>query len=141
MQKLLLQELDARNEEAAVQVTKIVCFNQPPLVYTTNEHYLTTLFAATVSEIPPRDSNSALILYYRIKAYIKVQKKLVIETLAKVLELSLYVDAGKSFDRVIAQAVLPEMSKLVVEPDSVAREREILTFRKKVLEEAYALIE
>jgi hypothetical protein len=78
--------LDDLRRDADRCVARLVRYCKPPLVFTTNEHYLTSAFQNVVGDLaskPPTDESNAMIIHARWLAFRKVQSKVIIEAAAK----------------------------------------------------------
>ena len=139
----LHEEMHARlaklDTEALHAMARIVRYNRPPLVLTTNDHYLESVYRDLVGKDTEgaSDDGAAKLLYYRVWAYWKVQVKVVVEVAVKDLfdvYLSMLDDA---FEEVVAKFVADEyVSRVSAEPRSQQRERERLEASLGKLREA-----
>jgi hypothetical protein len=126
----VIEELDGRLDD-------LIAYNQPPLVFTTNNHYLDQTFIDLTGGNPlvgSTDEGSATIMYYRVRAYHKVQSKVILEAAAKCIVLHFQ----KFYDRV--KGMLSEshndVIKLVRDPPHIAEERAKLNRRISTLQTA-----
>ena len=136
--KFLLECVD----KAVESIERVEAYNMPPLVMTPNEHYYNELFTQmlaeeSVSTSVATDDGSAKLIYYQIQAYIKVQKKVVIECGAKELMLHLFVKSEEKF-KTLLKTNLSSLVELIKEPKKVEQERIQLRKRKEVFERALA---
>ena len=112
--------LDDLRRDADRCVKRLVRYGQPPLVFTTNEHYLASAFQNVVGDLaskPPTDESNAMLIHARWLAFQKVQSKVIIEAATKDL-LGIYIvdfDAlvngllyNTRLDPAILEAVDPE---------------------------------
>ena len=109
--------LDDLRRDADRCVARLVRYCKPPLVFTTNEHYLTSAFQNVVGDLaskPPTDESNAMIIHARWLAFRKVQSKVIIEAAAKDL-IGIY-----TVDFVARVSDLLDNTRLVdlVEPES-----------------------
>ena len=114
----------------------------PDLIFTPNEHYLNTLVQKMVAADTgmASDSGGARHIYHNIRAFIKVQRKYISELASKELIRTTIVETETRFDKLLNTNIgKPELMTLIEEPSKVRREREILSKREKVLEDALAL--
>ena len=114
------------NASAISGIDRIESFNKPPLVFTTNDHYLESIFKHFVAKentesTLPTDESSAKILYFRVKAYHKVQTKLVSEAASKELIGLWTTQLNAGLNEVLAFAETEEFVNLIKQP--VGRER------------------
>ena len=118
-----LAEISFARSKAAME--KIVRWNHPPLVFTLNEHYSDLIFRDLVSQDPVSGSTgagSATILYYRVRAFLKVQTKVVVEAAAKQLLLILKVGIDEAFKKVIEATTVSDIIGSVKESPLRAEE-------------------
>jgi hypothetical protein len=112
---------------------------EPDLVFSPNEHYLNSLVQKMVGADTgmTSDSGGARHIYHNVRAYIKVQRKYISELASKeVIRISI-LETGSRFDKLLSSKIgKPDLLDLIKEPSKVARERQTLSKRKKVLEEA-----
>ena len=110
------------------------------LLFSPNEHYLNSLIQQMVAadKSMASDTAGARHIWHNVRAYIKVQRKFVSELATKELlrTLVLGVDA---YVRGMAHTGLCELADAIVVPASLAREREMLHVRQKVLERALSM--
>jgi hypothetical protein len=85
------------------------------------------------------DTAGARHIWHNVRAYIKVQRKFVSELATKELVRTLVL-AVDAYVRVVAQSSLSELACVIVVPPSLAREREMLHVRQKVLEHALSML-
>ena len=78
----------------------MMMWNFPPLVFTPNEHYLDQIFRDLIAQDTGDwidGEGSATLLYYRVRAYLKVQQKLVVEAAGEILSLYFEENFTKAF--------------------------------------------
>ena len=94
-------------DEGQANRERIVSYNRPPLVFTTNTHYLEAIFAVLMQmeSLPPTDETSAEVLYLRWVAYRKVQIKMLVETASKDLVRTFLV----GFERAVTEVLAPQV--------------------------------
>lgn len=109
----------------------------PDLIFTPNNHYLTELIKKMVESDTEMvtDDGGARHIYHNIRAFIKVQVKLISELACKELTRSILIQCERQF-RALLESSLCQYEKHLNEPEKIARERESLRRRKKVLETA-----
>jgi hypothetical protein len=86
LREVVGSKLDSLRDEAAKCTARLIRYSLPPLVFTTNEHYLTAIYKSFVSNTAdkkPTDNCSATLLYLKWLAFRKVQVKVVVEAAAK----------------------------------------------------------
>ena len=112
------------------------------LIFSPNEHYLNSLVQQMVEADTgmASDSGGARHIYHNVRAFIKVQRKYISELASKEMIRTTIVETEcrfrQLFDSNIGQTKLIAM---IHEPSKVRRERQTLTKRKTVLEEALEL--
>merc|ERR1712032_537018 len=114
----------------------------PDLIFSPNEHYLNSLVQNMVEADRgmASDSRGARHIYHNVRAFIKVQRKYISELASKELIRTTIVETESRFKKLFSLNIgKPELFALINEPSNVHRERQTLTQRKKVLEEALAL--
>ena len=122
-------------------VRKVIRYVRPPLVFTTNEHYLASVFEKMIADLdgkPHRDERPAQIMHAQWLAFRKVQSKVIIEStsLSKVIIestslastcLTLTRSFTASFwsaniDPKVVDSVFPEPSSLERKRERVVKE-------------------
>jgi hypothetical protein len=96
----MLQEFKSKEREMNLIVFQLAAWNKPPVVFTPNEHYFDQCFRDLVlqdSSVGPTDEGSVRILYYKVRAYLKVQTKFIVEAGMKQLMLLLIVGGTEIF--------------------------------------------
>jgi hypothetical protein len=129
----------ARADEAIVALEQ---YNSDlDLLFSPNEHYLNSLIQRMVAadEGMASDTAGARHIWHNVRAYIKVQRKFVSELATKELVRTLVL-AVEQHVRVIARTGLCELTRLIVVPPSLVREREMLHARQIALEQALSLL-
>ena len=137
LEKNVVQLAEARFARAEVAMEEIVRWNQPPIVFTLNDHYLDQIFRDLVGQDTisgSTDEGSATILYYRVRAFLKVQTKVIVEAVAKQLLLTLKIGMDEAFKEAIESINVSEMIGNVKESPFRAEEMKRLEARKDVLE-------
>jgi GTP-binding protein EngB required for normal cell division len=111
------------------------------LIFSPNEHYLNALIQQMVAADKGMATDTAGVrhIWWNVRAYIKVQRKHISESAAKELVRTIVIDVERSFHKLM-QTGLFELAKDVVELPQVARERERLHTRQKVLEHALSML-
>jgi hypothetical protein len=129
---------DKLRNDAQQCIARLVRYNLAPLVYTTNEHYLTSSYDhihnAEARE-PPSDASSCEEIYDRWLAYRKVQSKVIIEAASKDL-LGIYlIDFDAAMDTIMRSFTDPQIVAMVdAEPASRASERKRVCAELETLE-------
>jgi len=73
------------------RIQELVSFNQGNLVFSTNEHYLSDIYTKLIEgKSFTTDNGSDQYIYYKLYAYLKAQKKFIIECSSKSYVLLLY---------------------------------------------------
>jgi hypothetical protein len=129
----------ARADEAIVALEQYN--SERDLLFSPNEHYLNSLIQQMVAADASMasDTAGARHIWHNVRAYIKVQRKFVSELATKELVRTLVL-AVDAYVRVVAQSSLSELACVIVVPPSLAREREMLHVRQKVLEHALSML-
>ena len=107
------------------------------LIFTPNEHYLSQLIQDMVKadSSMASDNGGARHIFHNVRAYIKVQKKVISEMAAKEMVRTLLKGNEANFHNLLASEVA-ELAEFIKEPHRIARERASLLNRKQVLENA-----
>ena len=116
--------------------------NDPDMIFSPNEHYLTSLVQKMVKaddEGMASDSGGARHIYHNIRAFIKVQRKYSSELASKEILRTTIRETGTRFHNLFDSNFGEPELNLINEPSKVRRKRETLLKQKKVLEEAIAL--
>jgi hypothetical protein len=125
-------------EEADRSICTMAEYNTAPdLIFTPNSHYLNGLIKQMVekdSEMAS-DNGGARHIYHNIRAFIKVQVKLISELASKVLTHATLVQLDRHFQELMASS-LSKHDRMLKKTEKIARERESLRKRKNVLEAA-----
>ena len=114
----------------------------PELVFSVNDHYFNQLIQDMVTADPSMatDDGGARHIYHNIRAYIKTQRKHVLDMASKELVRILYLGMKKEFDKVIRSSAL-ELSKMVKEPAQREVRRRQLSKRAEILKSAIEQLE
>jgi GTP-binding protein EngB required for normal cell division len=123
----LVSRLDSLRAEANKCIARLVRYSLAPLVFTTNEHYLTATYTSIVAAsagAKPTDMSSASLLYCQWLAFRKVQVKVIVEAAAKDL-IGLYtIDFDEAVNSVLDAFTDTAIVQLVKsEPASRKNER------------------
>ena len=124
VKKEALKLLEKHRKSAKECVNRIIGYNKPPLVFSTNDHYFCALLQqfSKSEEQKKLDEFGPLTLVDRIKAYLKVQRKVIEETGAKEVIGYFYRDFPNEFKKFIkSPKTLEEYSK-IVEASSTGKE-------------------
>lgn len=138
LRDVALGHLGDIEQQAAACIKRLVGYNKTPLVFTTNEHYLTSNLARMNEQSSCMDdSSSTQLLLDHWRAYAKVQVKLVAEAASKDLIGLFYRDALDAVRAVIQQFVGEEFTQRVDEaPESWSVKREQLKGDLQSLDQA-----
>ena len=82
LKTIAMSILDELSTKVIEFVSEIARWNRPPLTFTPNEHYLDSIFRGLVKNdttTGSTDEGSATLQYYHVRAYLKVEKKAVLE--------------------------------------------------------------
>jgi hypothetical protein len=116
----------------------------PDLVYTCNEHYLSSLMADMMEadDLMSTDSGSTRHIYHNVRAFIKVQKKNISEIASKELQRIMVNETTRKFKELISARSLSELDlcDMVQEQPGVTARRTMLKEREQVLENALQII-
>ena len=115
--------------------------SESDLLFSPNEHYLNSLIQQMVAadKSMASDTAGARHIWHNVRAFIKVQRKFVSELATKELVRTLVL-ALDTYVRAIAQTGLCDLAGVIVVPQSLVREREMLHVRQKVLEQALSML-
>ena len=109
-------------------------------MFTPNEHYLDQIFRDLIAQDTGDwidGEGSATLLYYRVRAYLKVQQKLVVEAAGKTLSLYFEEKFAKAFMQLLHSGEHEEtLVQLGEEPLGMKDERDMLKRRKIALKQA-----
>lgn len=125
-------------------VARLIRYSEPPLVFSTNEHYFTSLYKGFVKTMDTgaTDACSSELIYCKWLAYRKVQVKVIVEAAAKDL-IGLYTI---DFDGIVENALESCLTQDVVnkvdnEPSGRAKKRKIATDEEQDLKSILNLFE
>jgi len=116
--------------------------SHPDLVFTPNNHYLSSVAAKLYSEKQESFADKlgdALRIVCEVRAFIKVQRKAVAEVAAKELVRIMVLGTEQRFDSLL-RGSLSRYEAWVREPEELVRQRTLLRARKPVLEEALGIL-
>jgi hypothetical protein len=114
----------------------------PLLIFTSNDHYLNSLVQKMIRDDidMASDSGGSRHIYHDVRAYIKVQRKYISEMASKEIIRTTIIETGSRLEKLLSTGIGKlELIDLIKEPSNMARERQTLLKRRKVLEEALAL--
>ena len=140
--QMLRTRLKEVEEELAANADEAICamkaYNTDPnLIFSSNEHYLNGLIQKMVAA--DKEMNSDLAgsrhIMHNVRAFIKVQRKLISELASKELVRTLLSDSESRLEDLLSSKI-SQYEKFVQEPDSLIREREMLQKRKTILQQA-----
>ncbi|KAH9253337.1 hypothetical protein BASA81_008688 [Batrachochytrium salamandrivorans] len=144
IQRLVHLEFDRLIKKCALWIADTQEWNHAPMVFTTNDHYLDALLQRMLKEEEKgvlgqvKEAHPLLMLYYRLRAYIKVQRKVLTEATVKQIGLTFNCHLERRIQHVIDILDLDKAALLVHEPKGWSRERELLQRRCGVLHRALA---
>ena len=97
------------------------------LIFTSNRHYFNDLVQKMMADDEGSSSDAAAVrhIFYKVRAFIKVQRKHVIEQASKLLVHNLVIRVGEALD-ILLRCELTEFEELVHEPPGRKEEREVV---------------
>jgi GTP-binding protein EngB required for normal cell division len=136
LKRLFFDKFTEQNKEAKVAIDRIKEYNESPCVWTPNEHYLMGLVQGMLKDVDlAEDDGQIEKINIEVKAYIKVQRKIITEIGSKDLQKILFHKTEKIFDSILESSI-SKLVEFIKEPEKLIREREVLSNTKIVLERA-----
>jgi len=133
--------LKGQQQKMAQTIDRIQSYNQPPIVNTTNEHYLHQLIAKMMESVDFSDDQAACKhIYFNIRAFIKDQRKFICEIASKEFQKTLLIECESQFNHLLDTS-MEVLTPLIKDPEKIIREREVLGNKKVLLEKALAEFE
>ena len=107
------------------------------LIFTPNEHYLSELVKNMIAEDEnmASDSGGPRHIYHNVRAFIKVQRKVISELAAKEMVRTLVLHSERAFN-VLVSSQISEYVQYIKEPAHIKRDRDTLLQRRRVLVQA-----
>lgn len=133
--------LKGQQQKMAHTIDRIQSYNQPPIVNTTNEHYLHQLIAKMMEGVDFSDDQAACKhIYFNIRAFIKDQRKFICEIASKEFQKTLLIECESQFNHLLDNS-MEVLIPLIKDPEKIIREREVLGNKKLLLEKALSEFE
>ena len=133
--------LRGQQQKMAQTIDRIQSYNQPPIVNTTNEHYLHQLIAKMMEGVDFSDDQAACKhIYFNIRAFIKDQRKFICEIASKEFQKTLLIECESQFNHLLDTS-MEVLTPLIKDPEKIVREREVLGNKKLLLEKALSEFE
>ena len=133
--------LKGQQQKMAQTIDRIQSYNQPPIVNTTNEHYLHQLIAKMMEGVDFSDDQaSCKHIYFNIRAFIKDQRKFICEIASKEFQKTLLIECESQFNHLLDTS-MEVLTPLIKDPEKIIREREVLGNKKLLLEKALSEFE
>ena len=140
LQKTFLESLITQQQKITEVIERIKSYNQPPIVNSTNEHYLNQLIAKMMEGHDfSDDMGPCKHIYYNIRAFIKDQRKFICEIASKEFQLTLLIENETHFNKLL-ESSMSILLPLIKDPEKIVRERKILSNKKEVLKQALSEI-
>jgi len=92
------------DNDANNAIEHMVLYNKPPLVFTLNEHYLNQAYADMTENVRfDNDDGAYLEIIYRVNAYVKVARKVLIDTSFKELYITILKKSTDSYELMLSK--------------------------------------
>jgi len=92
------------DDDAIKAIDHLVLYNKPPLVFTLNDHYLNQAYADMTENVRfDNDCGAYLEIIYRVNAYIKVTRKVLIDTSFKELYITILKKSTDSYELMLTK--------------------------------------
>ena len=139
---LFLLEETAQRAQARLQ--EFIEWNTPPLVFSTNEHYVNQTFRNLIAKDEKNastDKGALYEIYYHVRAYWKDQNKMMIEMVTKCLLQHFVVCVDREVQSFLRNLDGGSLVQLIHEPPQMKITREVTRKRIKVLTEQISRLE